>query len=190
MAFEAALGKENVVFDPELATDLSGVDIAVVAFGEDPYAEMMGDIKDGKTLEFAKIKRSYQRDTDTIRRLHEAGVKVVSVFFSGRPLYVNEEISKSEAFVAAWLPGSEGLGITDVLVGNEARVRATMTLSASFHLAGRTRKPRPRFTVFHRIFQTMFCLPTSRIQPESTHRYSLMVTALAIPIQWPAKPEI
>ncbi|MBC7002411.1 glycoside hydrolase family 3 C-terminal domain-containing protein [Photobacterium sp. BZF1] len=120
MAFEAALGEENVVFDPELATDLSGVDIAIVAFGEDPYAEMMGDIKDGKTLEFAKIKRSYQRDTDTIRRLHDAGVKVVSVFFSGRPLYVNEEISKSEAFVAAWLPGSEGLGITDVLVGDEA----------------------------------------------------------------------
>ncbi|MDB1126123.1 glycoside hydrolase family 3 protein [Vibrio algarum] len=119
MALEQELGANNVVFDPTLSTDYSKGDTAIVVFGEDPYAEMMGDIKAWQTLEFAALKRSYKSDLEKIRTLHKAGVKVISIFFSGRPLYVNEEISKSEAFVAAFLPGSEGKGITDVLLANE-----------------------------------------------------------------------
>jgi beta-glucosidase len=118
MALEQAIGKDNVVFDPELTSQLKAGDVAVVAFGEDPYAEMMGDIKAWQTLEYAKLKRSYARDCQIISQLHEAGVKVISIFFSGRPLYLNEEISKSDAFVAAFLPGSEGEGMTDVLIAN------------------------------------------------------------------------
>ncbi|WP_375748665.1 glycoside hydrolase family 3 N-terminal domain-containing protein [Vibrio sp. HN007] len=135
MALEAELGKENVSYDPELKQELKAGDIAVVVFGEDPYAEMMGDIKAWQTLEFASLKRSYKADVEKIKKLHDAGVKIVSVFFSGRPLYLNEEIAKSDAFVAAFLPGSEGEGITDVIVGNEqgeARYDFTGVLSYSW----------------------------------------------------------
>ncbi len=121
MALEAELGFENVNFDPDLESKLSEGDVAVVVFGEDPYAEMMGDIKPWQTLEFASLKRSYNADVEKIRTLYNAGVKIISIFFSGRPLYLNEEIAKSDAFVAAFLPGSEGEGITDVIVGDENR---------------------------------------------------------------------
>lgn len=115
-ALEYELGTQWVNFDPELQSDLSRVDIAIVAFGEEPYAEMMGDIKLGQSLEFAQLKRSYAKDCQQIEQLKQAGVKVISLFFSGRPLYVNPQINQSDAFVAAFLPGSEGLGITDVLL--------------------------------------------------------------------------
>ncbi|WED29085.1 glycoside hydrolase family 3 C-terminal domain-containing protein [Vibrio sp. DW001] len=120
MALEGELGPDRVMFDPELTSNYTKGDVAIVVFGEDPYAEMMGDIKEWQTLEFAALKRSYKADLEIIQKLHQAGVKIISIFFSGRPLYVNEEISKSQAFVAAFLPGSEGKGITDVLLANEA----------------------------------------------------------------------
>ncbi|PJC88139.1 1,4-beta-D-glucan glucohydrolase [Vibrio sp. HA2012] len=122
-ALTQEIGSQRLLFDPELTSDLSVaadvIDVAIVVFGEDPYAEMMGDIKEWQTLEFSALKRSYRRDVAKINRLREMGIKVVSVFFSGRPLFLNQEISASDAFVAAFLPGSEGRGITDVLIGDE-----------------------------------------------------------------------
>ncbi|KJY86937.1 1,4-beta-D-glucan glucohydrolase [Vibrio neptunius] len=118
MALEQELGADKVTYDPYLNSDYKASDIAIVAFGEDPYAEMMGDIKAWQSLDFATLKRSYAQDCRWIDKLHHAGVKVISVFFSGRPLYVNEQIARSDAFVAAFLPGSEGKGITDILVGD------------------------------------------------------------------------
>ncbi|MCJ2376285.1 exo 1,3/1,4-beta-D-glucan glucohydrolase [Vibrio sp. ZSDZ34] len=119
MALTEELGADNVVFDPELNSDVKAGDVVVVVTGEDPYAEMMGDIKAWQTLEFGKLKRSYRADVEKIHKLHRLGAKIITIFFSGRPLYLNEEIAKSSAFVAAWLPGSEGEGIIDVLVGDE-----------------------------------------------------------------------
>jgi beta-glucosidase len=122
-ALVTELGQQNILFDPELTSDLDAVDavidVAIVAFGEDPYSEMMGDIKEWQTLEYASLKRSYRKDAAKIARLQKKGIKVIAVFFSGRPLYLNEEISRSDAFVAAFLPGTEGLGITDVIIGDE-----------------------------------------------------------------------
>jgi beta-glucosidase len=85
-------------------------DLVIVAYGEDPYAEGIGDRKnlfyrDSKTL-------------NTLKRLKRNGNKVVSIFFTGRPLWTNEFINLSDAFVVAWLPGTESRGITDVLVAN------------------------------------------------------------------------
>ncbi|MDE1241272.1 glycoside hydrolase family 3 protein [Vibrio aestuarianus] len=135
MALEAELGQQNVCYDPELTSEYQAGDIALVVFGEDPYSEMMGDIKAWQSLEFSTLKRSYRADSEKIKALHQRGVKVVSIFFSGRPLFVNEEIALSEAFVAAFLPGSEGRGITDVLIANadgEANCDFTGTLSFSW----------------------------------------------------------
>jgi beta-glucosidase len=74
----------------------------------------VGDIK---TLEYQPGNKT---DLALLKKLKAAGVPVVGVFLSGRPLWVNPEINASDAFVAAWLPGSEGGGVADVLVGDAA----------------------------------------------------------------------
>jgi beta-glucosidase len=84
-------------------------DVAIMVFGEDPYAEGFGD---RPNVDFESANR---HDLKLLQSLRAQGIPVVSVFFSGRPLYVTPEIDASEAFVAAWLPGSEGVGVSDVL---------------------------------------------------------------------------
>lgn len=102
-------------------------DVAVVVFGEDPYAEFQGDIT---TLEYQP---GDKRDLALLRRLKAEGVPVVAVFLSGRPLWVNPEINASDAFVAAWLPGTEGSGVSDVLVaGHNGRPRFDFTGRLSY----------------------------------------------------------
>jgi beta-glucosidase len=85
-------------------------DVAIVVFGEEPYAEFQGDVR---TLAY---KAGDDADLALIQRLKADGIPVVSVFLSGRPLWMNREINASDAFVAAWLPGSEGAGVADVLL--------------------------------------------------------------------------
>jgi beta-glucosidase len=80
--------------------------------GETPYAEGAGDIRGSGTLEHA---RRHPEDLAVLDQVAGHGVPVVTVLLSGRPLWVNREIDRSDAFVAAWLPGTEGLGLTDVL---------------------------------------------------------------------------
>ena len=84
-------------------------DVAIVVFGENPYAEFMGDRAN------VAFDGGDPTDLQLIERLRDRGIPVVSVFLSGRPLYVTREINASNAFVAAWLPGTEGGGIADVL---------------------------------------------------------------------------
>lgn len=85
-------------------------DVAIVVFGERPYAEFQGDVLVPLYNEGDPLR--------TLKRLKAAGIPTVSVFLSGRPLWVRPELESSDAFVAAWLPGSEGGGIADVLVGD------------------------------------------------------------------------
>jgi beta-glucosidase len=84
-------------------------DVAVVVFGEEPYAEFQGD---RETLDYGF---SRPDDLKLLKKLRNAGVPVVSIFLSGRPMWVNPELNASNAFVAAWLPGSEGDGIAEVI---------------------------------------------------------------------------
>ena len=66
-------------------------------------------------------------------RVSGKGAPVATVFFSGRPLYVNKELNRSDAFVAAWLPGTEGDGVADLLVKGPDAARASRgTLSYSW----------------------------------------------------------
>jgi len=84
-------------------------DVAIVVFGENPYAEGAGDVP---TLEYSP---GDKRDLALLRRLRAAQVPVVAVLLSGRPLWVNAELNAADSFVAAWLPGPEGEGVADVL---------------------------------------------------------------------------
>jgi beta-glucosidase len=85
-------------------------DVAIVVFGEDPYAEFQGDLPN------LAYRPGNDHDLDLLRRLRQQGVPVVAVFLTGRPLWMNREINAADAFVVAWLPGSEGEGIADVLL--------------------------------------------------------------------------
>lgn len=84
-------------------------DVAIVIFGEEPYAEGNGD------LDNLEYQRNDKKDLKLLQALKQQGIPVVSIFISGRPLWVNAELNASNAFVAAWLPGTEGAGIADVL---------------------------------------------------------------------------
>jgi len=85
-------------------------DVAIVVFGEEPYAEGQGD-RDNLAYQ-----QENPKDLALLKSLKAQGIPVVSVFISGRPMWVNAELNASNAFVAAWLPGSEGSAIADVLL--------------------------------------------------------------------------
>lgn len=96
-------------------------DVAIVVFGEQPYAEFAGDRKN-----------MFFRDDEgleLLRKFDAEGIPTVAVFLSGRPLWMNRELNASDAFIASWLPGSEGAGVADVLFGS---VPATGKLSFSW----------------------------------------------------------
>lgn len=92
-------------------TGAAGADVAVVVVGETPYAEMFGDRAD-LSLDEA--------DRTAIANAKAAGIPVVVVLFSGRVMIINDQLEASDAFLAAWLPGTEGQGIADVLFGDYA----------------------------------------------------------------------
>ena len=108
-AIKQAVSADTEVTFSEDGSGVAGADIAVVVIGEKPYAEMMGDRADLQLLD---------NDIATVKSISETGVPVVVVLFSGRTVMINEILDSSDAFVAAWLPGSEGMGVADVLFGD------------------------------------------------------------------------
>ena len=84
-------------------------DVAIVVFGEDPYAEWFGDLK---SLDY---RGAGGPELALLQQLRQASVPSVCVFLTGRPLWVEPELAACDAFVVAWLPGSEGGGVADVL---------------------------------------------------------------------------
>ena len=92
--------------------DLKPFDAIVAVIGETPYAETMGDIPPAATL---RHRDRHPEDLALLKTLAGARKPVITVFVAGRPLYVNPLLNLSDAFVAAWLPGSEGAGVADVL---------------------------------------------------------------------------
>lgn len=102
---EAAGG--TVIFDRN-GDDGAEADVVIAVYGEDPYAEFQGD---RDHVDF--VPNGF--DPAVLDGFSGRGMPVVSVFLSGRPMWTNPEINASDAFVAAWLPGSEGGGIADLL---------------------------------------------------------------------------
>jgi len=118
-------------------TDKDKHDVGIVVIGETPYAEGMGDIRDsdhtivemgsqikglmkvlhpyGASLELNTL---HPEDLQAIKNVTDQGIPAVVVLLSGRPLIIRKELEASSAFVAAWLPGSEGQGVADLLFGD------------------------------------------------------------------------
>ena len=87
-----------------------GADVGVLVIGEAPYAEMFGD----RTI--AKLSLDAE-DKAALRQMKSAGIPVAVVVISGRPVFIDDVMDQADAWMAAWLPGSEGAGVADVLFG-------------------------------------------------------------------------
>lgn len=111
--------KTKVTFSKD-GTGAAGADVGVVVIGETPYAEGVGDRRE---LSLAA------EDVAAIENMNRARIPVVVILLSGRPLMIEPVLSKCQAFIAAWLPGSEGQGVADVLFGD---YRPTGKLSFTF----------------------------------------------------------
>jgi len=108
-ALRAAAGKGTEVAYAKDGGGAAGADVAVAVVGETPYAEMLGDRED---LTLAK------EDLDVVANLKKAGIPLVVVVVAGRPLILGDALEMADAVVAAWLPGTEGAGVADVLFGD------------------------------------------------------------------------
>ena len=98
----------NVTFSKN-GSGAKGADVGLVVIGETPYAEMEGD-RESLVLD--------KEDLAAIDRIKKAGVPVVVIIVSGRPLIIADELDKWAGLIAAWLPGSEGKGVADVIFGD------------------------------------------------------------------------
>jgi beta-glucosidase len=90
-------------------SDAAGADLGIVVIGETPYAEWQGD---RQNLELS------DEDVAVVEKMKQAGMPIVVVLISGRPIIIDKIVDKADALVAAWLPGTEGRGVTDVLFGD------------------------------------------------------------------------
>ena len=111
----------KLIFSKDGDTSIKA-DVVIAVYGEDPYAEFQGDREN-----LAFIPNGF--DTNKLSIYKENGIPIVSVFLSGRPMWANTEINNSDSFVAAWLPGSEGGGISDMLFKTDPSFDFTGRLS-------------------------------------------------------------
>jgi beta-glucosidase len=120
-----AIGEGNVTFSADGTGDAAGATAGIVVVGESPYAEGRGDATD-----LSLRARSASDDTALTSMLGK-GIPIVLVIVSGRPLIIDSYLGNANlnAVVAAWLPGSEGAGIADVLFG---KVKPTGKLGHSW----------------------------------------------------------
>lgn len=131
----SALRKKLGASQVDYSADGRGVNLRrysaiVVAAAEKPYAEGAGDISFPKSIRHSS---RYPGDLAALARVSGKGVPVVTLLFSGRPVGANDLINLSDAFVAAWLPGTEALGLADMLVaGPDGRPAYDFTGRLSF----------------------------------------------------------
>ena len=108
-AIQETVSPQTMVTYSKDGGNAAGADLGIVVIGETPYAEWMGD---RQSLELS------EEDVEVVEKMKQTGMPLVVVLVSGRPLIIEKVIDKANAFVAAWLPGTEGRGVTDVLFGD------------------------------------------------------------------------
>jgi beta-glucosidase len=108
-AIKNTVSKDTKVTFSKDGEGASGADFGIVVIGETPYAEMKGD-RSELTLD--------KQDAATVKAMKAAGIPVVVVVVSGRPLVLGDVVDQAGALIAAWLPGTEGQGVADVVFGD------------------------------------------------------------------------
>jgi beta-glucosidase len=112
---KAAAGADKVTYSIDgKGVDVTAFDAVIAVIGEGPYAEGDGDIGPSGTLRHSG---RHPEDLAVLQAVASKGRPVITVLVSGRPLFANDLLNLSDAFVAAWLPGSEGKGVADLLIG-------------------------------------------------------------------------
>ena len=126
-AIKEELNDSNAVitFAKDIEYENSKPDVAILVLAEDPYAEYQGTLQN-------LIFNSTENHLEWLRMLKSDEIPVVTIFLSGRPMWMNREINFSDAFIAAWLPGTEGNGITDLIFMNDEKYDFTGRLSFSW----------------------------------------------------------
>ena len=108
-AFKSAVADSNSIHYSKYGENLLNPDMVVVVVGEKPYSEGVGD---RESLHLS------DEDIKLLKKVKNSNLPYVVVLISGRPMIINEALTESDAFVAAWLPGTEGKGISDVIFGD------------------------------------------------------------------------
>ncbi len=120
----ARVGAANVTYSADAAgVRVEDYDAVIAVIGETPYAELFGDVATAignrdsanTALRTLELGVRHPEDRAVLQAVSGHGRPVVTVLLSGRALYANAELNLSDAFVAAWLPGTEGGGVADVL---------------------------------------------------------------------------
>jgi len=115
----AAAGKDNVSFSLDAKdVDVTQFDVVIAVIGERPYAEGDGDIHPSGTLRHSS---RYPEDLAVLKAVAGKGKPVVTVLVTGRPVFANDLLNLSDTFISAWLPGSEGKGVSDLLIAGSER---------------------------------------------------------------------
>ncbi|MFG2576891.1 glycoside hydrolase family 3 N-terminal domain-containing protein [Streptomyces sp. NPDC048481] len=100
----------DVTYSKDASAPTAGYDVGVVVVGETPYAEGVGDVGNGHSLQLSAADRAA---VDTVC----AAMKCAVLIVSGRPQLIGDRLGAIDALVASWLPGTEGDGVADVLYG-------------------------------------------------------------------------
>ncbi len=108
-AIKNAVSKDTKVTYSKDGTGAEGADVAVVVLGEKPYAEYEGD-----SVNLSLAPENFQ----TLANVKRAGIPTAVILLSGRPVILGAILDQADALLAAWLPGSEGQGVADVLFGD------------------------------------------------------------------------
>jgi|TARA_B100000959_G_scaffold253033_1_gene283590 beta-glucosidase len=110
-AFKATVRETNDISYSIDGEDIPDSDIIIAVIGEKPYSEGWGD---RKSLDLSKENKKI------LKRVKEKNLPYLIILVSGRPMLIEDEIKDCDAFIAVWLPGTEGAGIADVIFGDHA----------------------------------------------------------------------
>ncbi len=108
----------NVTYSID-GTGAAGHDVAIVVIGEEPYAEMNGDVGVGQPINNLDLSSGWsQADQNVLDQVKSSGIPTVVIMLSGRPMNITDRLGDWDSFIAAWLPGTEGNGLADVIFGD------------------------------------------------------------------------
>jgi len=108
-AVKQAVSENTEVTFSKDGSGAQGASVGIVVIGETPYAEGLGDVN---------VPEISDEDIEAVHNMKNAGIGVVVILISGRPMLINDVLDLADGFIAAWLPGTQGQGVTDVILGD------------------------------------------------------------------------